>query len=191
MLEAMADSASGFPDEDELHRAALRYLARYASTEAGLRRVLLRKIERSVRTTADLDQAVVSAARQSIEKIIAKLAETGLLNDPAFAEGRARTLRQSGQSNRLIRAKLLAKGVSADLADRMSGSANADELAAALVTARKRRIGPYRTLVDPDQAQKTKELMRLVRAGFALEVARQVISMTAEEAEERIRALRL
>jgi regulatory protein len=63
-------------------------------------------------------------------------------------------------------------------------------LAAALVLARKRRIGPYRVVEDVDVAVRMKEMGLLARAGFSRDVAEQVQATPREEAERRIFDLR-
>ena len=141
------------PTRSSLYQAALTYLARYAATEAGLRRVLTRQVERWARTQTDPEVAapVVEAAREAIEAVIGRLVEAGAVSDTAFAENRARSLVRGGQSNRAVQARLIAKGVSPEVARAASASDAETELAAALVLARKRRIGPYRTKEGADR----------------------------------------
>lgn len=172
------------PDAASLHDAALSYLARYAATEAGVRRVLHRKIDRWARSQPDPDAA--APARALVDPEIRRLAAAGLLDDAAYAESRGRALRQAGVSRRAAAAKLAAKGVApATARDAVPDDADA-ELAAALVTARKRRIGPFRTrAADP-----MRELGVLARAGFSHDVARRALDTDLAEAEDRIAALR-
>ena len=101
------------PDAASLHEAALNYLARYATTEAGLRQVLQRRIDVWARQAAGEDDVRerAAAAKAVIGGVIARLVELGLLNDAAFAENRARGLALSGRSHRAITARLMAKGI--------------------------------------------------------------------------------
>src|ERR1700712_4270213 len=101
------------PDGGSLHQAALNYLARYPATEAGLRRVLERRIDRWARAQPDQDAApaTVLAARASIAGVVRRLADAGALSDTAFAESRALSLVRGGQSARSIQMRLVAKGV--------------------------------------------------------------------------------
>ena len=89
-----------------------------------------------------------------------------------------------------MQTRLIAKGVAPDLARKASVSDAETELAAALVLARKRRIGPYRTVEDADAAVRTKEMGLLARAGFSRDVAEQAMDMSRDEAEIRIFDLR-
>jgi regulatory protein len=86
------------PDTASLHEAALNYLARYATTEAGLRQILHRRIEVWARQAAGEDDVRerATAAKAAVAGVIARLVELGLLNDAAFAENRARGLALSG-----------------------------------------------------------------------------------------------
>ena len=54
------------------------------------------------------------------------------------------------------------------------------ELAAALVLARRRRIGPFRSGDAPDLAGQRRELAVLARAGFPQDVARRALAMAAD-----------
>lgn len=187
-----SDSALPPPDAGSLYQAALTHLARYAATEAGLRRVLRRRVDRWARLQADRDAAapVIVAAREAIEAVIGSLAQAGVVSDTAFAESRARSWLRSGQSARFIQMRLVAKGVAPDVARAVSVSDAETELAAALVLARKRRIGPYRATEEAGVAVRIKEMGQLARAGFSRDLAERVLDMLREDAEGRIFELR-
>jgi len=180
------------PDAGGLYQSALHYLARYAATEAGLRRVLAQKIDRWSRTQTDRDIAepIIQSARAAIDGIVERLAQAGAISDTAFAETRARGLIRSGQSTRSIQARLVAKGVTPELARAASATDADTELAAALVLVRKRRIGPYRLAEDADKAVRMKEMGLLARAGFSRDIAQQALDTPRDEAEQRIHDLR-
>lgn len=181
------------PTPASLHAAALSYLARFAATEAGLRAVLERRIDRWARSvTGDRDAVAgtVAALKQEARQIAARLAASGLVNDAEYAQSRAAGLLRSGRSRRAVTARLAAKGVSGDLARAALPEDPDAELNAALVLARKRRIGPFRRGDAPDMAGKRREMAMLARAGFPQPVASKALTMTAEEAEARILAFR-
>ena len=180
------------PDAGSLYQVALRHLARYAATEAGLRRVLTRRIERWARAQTDLEgtELAVQTARAAVDKVVERLVTAGAVSDVAFAESRARSLVRSGQSTRSIQARLAAKGVAADIARAASASDADTELAAALVLVRKRRIGPYRVTEETEAGVRLKEMAMLARSGFSREVAQTALKMSREEAEARIFRLR-
>jgi regulatory protein len=172
-----------------LREAALNYLARYAATEAGLRRVLQRRIDRWAYQASGRDDAGEHAAtaKASISAIVARMVELGLVNDAEFAEARARGLALSGRSRRMIAARLVAKGIAPAKAREVLPEHEGGELASALILARKRRIGPFRKTGEPDR---NREIGVLARAGFPRDVALRALAMEAEEAEAVIKAAR-
>ncbi len=180
------------PDGGSLYQAALSHLARYAATEAGLRQVLMRRVDRWARLQPNPEAAApaVAAAREAIEGVIRRLAEAGAVSDVAFAESRAKTLLRAGRSKRVVQARLVAKGVTSDVA-RAASETDADaELAAALVLVRKRRIGAYRSAEEADGSVRMKEMGLLARAGFSRDIAEQALATPRDEAERRIFELR-
>jgi regulatory protein len=176
------------PDAASLREAALNYLARYATTEAGLRQVLLRRIDLWARQAAGRDDVAerTAAARATVPGIVARMVELGLLNDAAFAESRARGLALSGRSRRAITTRLMAKGIDPERARTVLPEGEHSELVSALILTRKRRIGAFRK-AEPNR---DKELGVLARAGFPRDVALRALDMEADEAEESIRVAR-
>jgi len=176
------------PDEASLHHAALAHLARYAATEAGLARVLQRRVDRWARLAdadADAVAAIVERCRRMIADLVARLAASGAVSDAAFAAARARSLSRAGRSRRAIGAHLAGRGVPSDLTTASLPQDPEHELAAALLHARRRRMGPWRRAA-PEGKQALRELASLARAGFAQGVARQALGMEMAEAEALI-----
>jgi regulatory protein len=197
----MADSRSSRPagpppDAATLHDAALRYLARFAATEAGLRRVLERRVDRWKRHAerggldTELSAAQAAKARDAVREVVARLVAAGAVNDAAYAESRARSLVRAGRSRRAVGAYLAAKGVDPATAATAIPGSESSELAAALVLARKRRIGPFRIGEVPDEAGRRRELGVLARAGFPQSVARRALTMEPDQAEALVNELR-
>jgi regulatory protein len=182
------------PDAAGLHDAALAYLARYAATEATLCRVLERRVARWARAAAatDPDAAATQAAmaRLMVRDVVARLVAAGAVNDAAFAEARARSLVRAGRSRRAAAAHLAAKGVDPATARTALADDDTTELAAALVLARKRRIGPFRLGEAVDEVGRRREFGMLARAGFPQDVARRALTMDADEAETLVNRLR-
>ncbi len=184
------------PDAATLHDAALDYLARYAATEAGLRRVLERRVDRWARSAqaeageADDVAGQASEAKRVVREVVARLVAAGAVNDAVFAENRVRTLIRTGRSRRAVAAHLAAKGVDGDVARSVLPEDTTSELAAALTLARRRRIGPFRTGALPDQAGRQRELAILARAGFPQSIAREALAMATDEAEALVNQLR-
>jgi regulatory protein len=159
----------------DLQDRALDYLGRYAASTRRLRQVLARRIQRSAEAH-DFDPAPLLA---ELEQVIARLTRSGLLNDTAFAEMKARSLNRRGGSRRQIAAKLAASGVSAAerarAIDRLEEETPDAEFAAAVAYARRRRLGAFRTTPDESPERRRKDLAAMARAGFALDLARRAL----------------
>jgi regulatory protein len=168
-----------------LENAAAFYLQRFATSKENLRRVLMRRVERSVRhhgTERDEGAAF-------IEDVIAKFERLGYLDDTAYAEMRVRGLRGRGASRRAINAQLRQKGLEADVIDAALAAFAEEneepERTAAITAARKRRIGPFRTRGGRKE-NREKDMATLARAGFSYDTVREIIDAeTADELEER------
>ncbi len=167
------------PDAASLREAALTHLARFAATEAGLARVLARRVERWERAGGDPEAA--RAARAAIPGIVHDLAAAGAVDDAAFAAARARRLARGGASRRTVAAHLAARGVKAAIAQAADPESAERDYAAALAYARRRRIGPFGP--GADAADPLKALARLARAGFSRAVAERVLATDADTAE--------
>lgn len=157
-----------------LENVALWYLQRFAASADSLRRVLMRRVEKSARVH-ETDREEGAAL---VEDIVARFRRSGLLNDRLYAEGRALTLHRRGVSIQGIRARLAAKGVAGEDIDSALGAlrdqSDEPDLAAAVAYARRRRIGPYRTRGDRDELRE-RDLAALARQGFDFDTARRVI----------------
>jgi regulatory protein len=179
------------PTHQSLANAALRYLARYAASEASLRRVMENALKRAALRNRDgaCDESRQSALRASIEQIIDHHRKTGALSDESFAEVKVHGLRRLGRSRRAIVQKLASKGVSgaiinAALEQSAEGASPEDtDRAAALALARRRKLGPFRK-APADESQRRKDFTALARAGFSLHIAREVLKSDVPEAWE-------
>jgi len=181
MTERKATSAQAKPriprkiTPERLANIALHYLERYASSSENLRRVLERRVFKASLYYEDLD---VDAAKGWIDDLIKRYQSAGLLNDLSYAEIRARSLMARGTASRVIRMKLMEKGVDGDTIDQALKSLVDEhpepELAAAIKLARRRRLGPYS---DPAKREDKKErdLAAMARAGFSYDMAQRII----------------
>jgi regulatory protein len=165
-----------------LEKWALGYLERFASSAENLRRVLRRRARRRMH-----DDEAVRAADALIDALVIRYRDSGLIDDAAYAAGRARARLARGQSLRRIAAGLMAKGVGAD--DRAAAlqalrETVADpDLAAAYAFARSRRLGPFRPKsFRQGPADRGRELAAFARAGFARREAEAVLACADPEA---------
>ncbi|MGX9966902.1 regulatory protein RecX [Roseomonas sp. F4] len=181
------------PAAGRLREAALAHLARFAATEAGLRRVLQRKVDRWARAAeafgmTDLG-AAIAAGKQAAAEVARDLAAAGTVDDAAFAESRARRLLRTGRSRRAALAHLAQKGVDAETAAAALPAGEGTELDAALALCRRRRFGPFAQTEASPEAHR-KALATLARAGFDRTTAEAALRMEVEAAEARFFAFR-
>jgi regulatory protein len=152
-------------DAAGLDSAALRYLERFATTQARLRSYLLRKVRE--RGWAGDDPPPVDA-------VVERCATLGYVDDAAFAAARAGTLARRGFGARRVAADLRAVGIAAEIAAPLQEDARDGALEAALRFARRRRIGPFAPAPhDPDAARRA--LAAMLRAGHEPALARRVV----------------
>lgn len=209
-MSAIPDPSAPLTAET-LREAALRHLARFAATEQGLAQVLERAIMRRARKAARAgeDEAGIETAharmRACIPPIVEEMRALGALDDAAFSRARAASLTRSGRSRRGVAAYLVRKGVDravmgeameAALGTRGETGAEDRELGAALVLARKRRLGPFGPRdAEPrdrprDRREHERALAVLARAGFGREIAERALTLDHDEAEDRVLAFR-
>ncbi|WP_408022668.1 hypothetical protein [Stappia albiluteola] len=93
---------------------------------------------------------------------------------------RVTSLRRRGRSSRKIRATLSAKGVEASVLDAAMQKDDGSDLAAAIIHARRRRIGPWRTK-PADENTRSREIASICRAGFSYGIARRVVEANSPE----------
>ncbi len=153
-----------------LERAAIAYLERFGGTTERLRRVLEKRVARSVE---ELGTDPREGAR-ALEQVLEKLARMGYVDDARFAASRVRTMRARGNSARALRATLARQGLDAALIERALEGDPSDDLEAARALVRRRRLGPHR---PPEQreAERARDLAKLARAGFSYDVASRAL----------------
>ena len=127
----------------------------------------------------------------AIETLLDDLERLGLLDDRAYAAGRARSLAAKGRPPRRIAQELQARGVERELIEtaidelafERGTTAAALELDAAIAFARRRRLGPFGP-GDETAKPAEKALAAFARAGFTLDTARRVLTASVEELEQ-------
>jgi regulatory protein len=128
------------------------------------------------------DAETASAGYRIIDGVVARYRAAGLVDDAAFAAGRARRGLARGRPPARIAAELAAKGVHADDCDAALAALREEivdpELAAAAAFARRRRLGPF-GLASSDRG---RELAAFARAGFSRRAAETVLSCPDEAA---------
>ena len=161
-----------------LENAALHYLKRYAATVSQLKQVLMRRVDRSLKAHGGERAEAVGWVNALVEK----LQRGGLINDQAYAETKAHSLRASGRSARVIAQKLRLKGVAKEVVEEKLAQATAEvsEDTAARIWARKKRLGPFRRDAGTRQENRQRDLAALARAGFSFAIAKRIIDEKPE-----------
>lgn len=161
-------------DQPRLEQLALRYVERFATTEAKLARYLERKIrERGW----GAEEAPAPAA------VAARMAELGYVDDAAFAEARAGAMARRGLGARRVTGDLRQAGIAAPMLEALRPAIEEEAEASALAFARRRRIGPYAAAL-PDRPAREKALAQMLRAGHSLDLARRIIARAPGEFSE-------
>ena len=170
-----------------LENAALYYLQRFSSSSENFRRVMIRRVKRS----AQYHNTNFEEGAEIVDQLISRFVRIGLLDDLQFAQVRATSLRRRGLSERTIRAKLMERGFAVEVINESLELLKCDnedpELTASIIFSRKRRLGPFREILDKRNEFREKDMAKLARAGFSYHIAEKVISAeTLEELEEMV-----
>lgn len=149
---------------------AMHYLQRYSSSTENLRRVLTQKMKRRQMRFHDVPDNVNEWIDQAVDKCV----RLKLVDDHAYTEGRINALRRQGRSKHYILRTLTQKGVDKKIV--LNYLAKDDEngedaeLKAAQRYAAKKRLGN-----KTDREARQKDLMKMLRAGYAPAIAKQAL----------------
>ena len=157
-------------DTERLQALALRYVERYAVTEAKLLRYLARKIR---------ERGWAEEKPADVDGIAARFAELGYVNDRMWSEAKSRSMAARGYGRRRVDMSLREAGVAEPLREDVSGKH--DARAALDRFAQRKRIGPY-ALEAPDRDVERKQFAAALRAGHDFDLVKALFA--AETAEE-------
>ncbi len=155
-------------DEEKLSELALAYVARFATSRAKLAAYLARKLK---------ERGWAGAGQPPIEALVAKAAAAGFVDDAAFALSKARSLTARGYGARRVHQALHAAGIEDGDGEAARDHARNDAVEAALLFARRRRIGPF-AAERPDPAAREKSLAAMVRAGHGFRLAKAILALS-------------
>lgn len=170
-----------------LYNAGLHYLKRYTASTEHFKTVMMRKIKRSL---AHHNEPPMDECLSALETTIEKLSEMGFLNDPQYTRGMVNSLRKRGTSQKAIHARLLSKGLNASLIHETLKDIDAEcidtkpEHNAALIHARKKRLGPFSKNTHPqkhDEKAYARALASFARAGFSYDIAKTIMDTAPED----------
>lgn len=157
-------------DDASLRALALRYVERFATTEAKLARYLQRKLR---------ERGWNAEAAADIKGLVARFAELGYVNDELYGEAKARDMAARGYGARRIGGALRHAGLEDEARDRIA--AKVDGAAALETYARRRRFGPF-AAERPDRDTERKQFAACVRAGHDFDLVKKLFAAETAEA---------
>ncbi len=161
-------------DAARLRDLGLTYVARYATSGARLERYLKRKL-RELGWVDDSPPPDLAA-------LVQDYVQAGYIDDTGFAVARSSSLLRRGYGARRVDQALGQDGIAPEI--RASVAASEAKLRrAALAMATKRRFGPFGG-DPPDKERRQKQLSAMLRAGHALDFARQMVNAASRELAE-------
>lgn len=172
--------------QQRLMNKAVHYLGRYAASQVKLEEVLRRFAMRK------LPQVGPADLQAPLQAVIEKCVSLGYIDDSAFARTKWRSGLAAGRSPRFLSQKLRQAGIDQSIIQTLLHEGEDDavsdpvftEMQAALVMARKRRLGPYCPAPPSEFSEKQKQMAKLVRAGFSLDICRQLMEFPGPEEAE-------
>ncbi len=153
-------------DAEALERCALHYAGRYSTTRVKLAAYLARKLR---------DRGWAGEGEPGVDRLIAKMADLGYVNDRAFATARAASLGRRGYGERRIGAAIRAAGIDESDSGEARALARDNAWTSALRFAERKRIGPY-SGEEGDRAKREKAIGAMLRAGHPLDLARRIVT---------------
>ncbi|MCP5382223.1 MAG: RecX family transcriptional regulator [Kordiimonadaceae bacterium] len=168
-----------------IQKAAYRHLERYATSEANLKFILNRKVDRQL-VNIDNAEDLRQEARIWVMDAVKKCVELGLVNDQLYAEAKINAYLNSGNSLNIAKNKLRSKGLSTRLISEMVSEIEEKSpdinFISAIKYAKKRRFGPYRIRKANEDTER-KEQASMARAGFSFDEIMRVLKADGEDLE--------
>lgn len=167
-----------------LDAAARDYLTRYFTSRAHLRRLLVRRVDRSVSEHGGERSDLVA----EVDRVLDRLVEAGALNDAVYARDKVRSLVRRGVSEAGVAQRLAARGLGTERVraglDAVREQGVDPGMSGACAYIRRRRLGPYRFDAEVRAAHRERDLAALGRAGFRYATARAALDLEDVEAVE-------
>lgn len=153
-------------DRSGLEKLALRYVERFATTRGRLIDYLDRKIRARGWEGEPADPAAIAE----------KMAALGYIDDRAWGEAKAGAMARRGLGARRVAGTLRQAGLDGDVAEAIAPAVAERALDAAIVFARRRRIGPFAE-TPGDRPTREKHVAAMLRAGHPMTLARALARM--------------
>lgn len=164
-------------DARRLDELALAYVARFATSAAKLEAYLARKLRERGWDGED------GAGQGAIAAIAERFVAAGYVDDVAFARAKSGSLLRRGYGMRRVGQALGAAGISEEVRAEVAPGEGARRRAA-LALARKRGFGPFGAARPADRHLREKQVAAMLRAGHALDSARELVDAASVDAAE-------
>ena len=158
-------------DAARLQELALAYVARFATSAAGLERYLQRKLR---------ERGWDGEGAPDLRPLVARYVELGYVDDAAYARAKSGSLLRRGYGPRRVTQALGQAGIGEEIREATRAGAGT-ERRAALAMARKRGFGPFGP-DKPDRERRQKQIAAMLRAGHPLDSAREMVDAPSEAA---------
>ncbi len=167
-----------------LENAGAYYLQRFSASTSQFKKVMERKIDLSCRDHPDQNQA---DCINLLENVVIKFIQLGYLDDKNYARIVFSNLQNRGFSFSRVMMTLRQKGISPEiieqiLPEKTAGEHHDDDRKAALIWARKKKLGPF--AIRHRDNDMNRGLSSLARAGFGYDIANWVMNLSSDEAKE-------
>lgn len=163
--------------KQRLKNIALYYLQRFESSAANLKSVLMRRVNDYAYHVPEFNK---HEAIEWIDEIVEQFEGYGYINDERYAEMKVKDYIAAGKSARYIKGKLQLKGIKENSIDAILEEQEYDPYELAMKFAKKKRIGPFRLSEEDRQENRSKDLMKIVQAGFSYDIAQRICGMEFE-----------
>lgn len=152
----------------------MAYVGRFATTRAKLASYLARKLR---------ERGWEAPRAPATDALVEKLARLGYVDDGAYALAKARSLGARGYGRRRVSLALRQAGVGEEDGRAAEERAQAEAVTAALLFARRKRIGPF-ALHKLELKERERGLAAMLRAGHDFALARRVLDLPPGSVED-------
>ena len=172
---------------EEIRKFSFSYLEKYAPSKQQLRTYLLKKFFKSSNS-----YVAKSELLPLIDLVISDLEKHKFISDKFYSQTKTKKFLKKGYSLNKIRNYLINKGISEKYIKESISKINSEEtdqdFFSALITCKKRRIGPNREEGNRILFYK-KDISILARSGFDYETSKKVLDLSKEDYEKLLRLL--
>ena len=156
---------------EQLKQLALRYVSRYATSQAKLATYLNRKL---------LERGWSDEKPADIALLVSRFAELGYIDDGEYARNKAASLNRRGYGSQRIKQAFYADGIAEEDASAATQESEARKWSTAHAFAKRKRIGPY-AQEQADEDKKRKQIGAFLRAGHEMSIARRFVDAAPNE----------